>query len=357
MKKYIAILLALVMIFALAACSAKEGEPAEEVDVEAPAEEADSEAPAEEVAGEVYTLKLGSNTAPSNPENMYAYKLAELVEAATDGGVIIEVYDSAQLGDHLERLEGLRMGTVEMTLTSIGYLGGYDPVFNIFEMPYLFESDAHQHAVYTSEVRDMLAADALPHGFVLVDCLEQGARHITNSVRPINTPDDLAGLKLRVPDTTSSIDALTAMGATPTPLAFSELYMALQQGQVDGQENPLATIFSSKFQEVQKYLSLTGHQRIEQILVCSAEAWNKLPTEYQDAINACCVEANEYLQGIVAEEEANLIQQFKDAGVEVNEVEVSLFKEKVIDFGLRDKYVDAYGEKCQTYFDLIDSLV
>ena len=167
-----------------------------------------------------YVLKLGTNTAASNPENVYAYKLSELVKEATDGKVDIQVYDSATLGDHLERLEGLRMGTLDMTLTSIGFLGGYDPVFNIFEMPYLFVSDEHQHAVYTSEVRDMLVEDALKQGFVLVDCLEQGARHITNSVRPINTPEDLTGLRLRVPDTTSSIDALKAMGGSPTPLAF-----------------------------------------------------------------------------------------------------------------------------------------
>lgn len=307
-------------------------------------------------ADDTYTLLLGSNTAPSNPENVYAYKLSELVAEATDGKVVIEVHDSAQLGDHLERLEGLRMGTVDMTLTSIGYLGGYDPVFNIFEMPYLFQSHDHQHAVYTSEVRDMLKADALNYGFVLVDCLEQGARNITNNIRPINTPEDLVGLKLRVPDTTASIDALTAIGATPTPVAFSELYMALQQGQVDGQENPLATIFSSKFQEVQKYLSLTGHQRIEQILVCSESSWNKLPAEYQEIIDACTVEANEYMLGIIAEEEAKLIEQFKEAGVEVNEVDVAPFQAKVIESGLRDKYVEAYGEKCQTYFDAIDAL-
>jgi len=359
MKKTLTIVLAFALLLALAACGGQQkNEPASSPSSEPSPVETSTPAPEPEQddGGEVYTLKLGSNTASDNPENLYAYKLSELVKDATGGKVIIEVHDSAQLGDHLERMEGLRMGTVDMTLTSVGYLGGYDPVFNIFEMPYLFESDAHQHAVYTGEVRDMLAEDALPYGFVLVDCLEQGARHITNNVRPINTPDDLAGLKLRTPDTTSSIDALTAMGGTPTPLAFSELYMALQQGQVDGQENPLATIFSSKFQEVQKYLSLTGHQRIEQILLCSTIAWDKLPAEYQEAIKSCCEEANLYLQDIVAEQESSLIAQFEDAGVEVNEVDVAPFKEKVIESGLRDKYIKDYGEKCQTYFDMIDAL-
>lgn len=306
--------------------------------------------------GTVYTLKLGSNTAASNPENVYAYKLSELVKEATDGKVDIQVHDSAALGDHLERLEGLRMGTVDMTLTSIGFLGGYDPVFNIFEMPYLFVSDEHQHAVYTGKVRDLLAEDAKAHGFILVDCLEQGARHITNNVRPIHTPEDLAGVRLRVPDTTSSMDALSAMGGTPTPLAFSELYLALSQNTVDGQENPLATAYSGKFQEVQKYLSLTGHQRVEQILLCSESAWNKLPQEYRDIIDTCKAEANEYMLDVIAKEEGQLIQSFKDAGVAVNEVDVELFVEKVNSSGLREKYIEQYGEKAQTYFDAIDAL-
>lgn len=331
MKKVISLVLALCMVFALVAVSASADD-------------------------KVYTLKLGSNTAASNPENIYAYKLAELVKEASNGKVIIEVYDSAQLGDHLERLEGLKMGTLDMTLTSIGFLGGYDPVFNIFEMPYLFVSDEHQHAVYNGSVREMLDADCAANGFVLVDCLEQGARHITNNVRPVNTPEDLTGIKLRVPDTTSSMDALSAMGATPTPLAFSELYLALQQGTVDGQENPLATSFSGKFQEVQKYLSLTGHQRIEQILVCSDTSWNKLPEEYRAIIDECKAEANEFmLSGIFAEQE-NIINEFKAAGVEVNDVDVELFVNKVLESGLREKYVEQYGEKAQAYFDAIDAL-
>lgn len=304
----------------------------------------------------VYTLKLGSNTAASNPENVYAYKLAELVKEKTDGKVIIEVYDSATLGDHLERLEGLKMGTLDMTLTSIGFLGGYDPVFNIFEMPYLFVSDEHQHAVYNGEVREMLDADCKANGFILVDCLEQGARHITNSVRPIYTPEDLVGVKLRVPDTTSSMDALSAMGATPTPLAFSELYLALQQGTVDGQENPLATAYSGKFQEVSKYLSLTGHQRIEQVLICSDTSWEKLPQEYRDIIDSCKGEANDFMWAGIKAEEENIINEFKAAGVEVNEVDAEVFVNKVIESGLRDKYAETYGEKAQAYFDAIDAL-
>lgn len=301
-----------------------------------------------------FTLKLGSNTAPTHPENVYARYLSDLVNTATSGDLVIEVYDSAKLGDHLERQEGLRMGTIDATLTSIGYIGGYDPVFNIFEMPYLFIDENHQSRVFESEVFGMIAAEAIKYGFVLVDGLEMGARHVTNSVRPIVVPADLAGLKLRVPETTSSIDAMTAMGGTPTPMAFSELYMGLQQKQVDGQENPLSNIYASKFYEVQKYLSLTGHQRIEQVLLFSELTWKKLPAEYQQLLMDKANEANEYLKGVIKEEETKLVTEMEKLGMLVNEADVQAFVDKVAP--LREEYTVKYGEQAKVYFDLIDSM-
>lgn len=307
-----------------------------------------------ETAEDVITLKVGTNTAPSHPENQYARKLAELVSAKTGGKVVIEVKDSATLGDHLERLEGLRMGSIDMTLTSIGYLGGYDPVFNIFEMPYLFRDEKHQYAVFHGEVGQMVA-DACPqYGFILIGATEMGARHITNSKRPILTPDDLKGLKIRVPETKSSIDALTAMGGTPTPMAFSELYMGLQQKQVDGQENPFSNIYASKFYEVQDYLSLTGHQRIEQVLLFSKTNWDKLPKEYQDAIRECEPEANAFVQQVIADEEKELIGKLEEEGMKVNEVDQQAFIDKIKP--LREQYVKEFGETAQTYFDMIDAV-
>lgn len=306
-------------------------------------------------AAQAMTLKLGTNTAPTHPENVYARYMSDIVKEKTNGEVLIEVYDSATLGDHLERQEGLRMGTVDATLTSIGYLGGYDPVFNIFEMPYLFADEKHQCRVFESEVFDKIAAEAVKYGFVLVDGLEMGARHITNSVRPIAVPADLAGLKLRVPETASSLDGMTAMGGTPTPLAFSELYMALQQKQVDGQENPLSNIYASKFYEVQAYLSLTGHQRIEQVLLFSALTWDRLTQEQQTAIREAADEANEYLKGVIAQEEAEILGKLEEYGMQINEADVPAFMEKVKP--LKETYIQKYGEAAKTYFELIESMM
>jgi len=304
-------------------------------------------------AAEKFTLKLGSNTAPSSPENMFAKKLSELVKEKTSGNVVINVHDSATLGDHLERQEGLRLGTIDMTLTSIGYLGGYNPIFNIFEMPYLFKDEKHQNAVYQGEVGEMISEEAEKHGFIMVSFLEMGARNLTNSKKPVVTPADMKGLKIRVPETKSSMDALTAMGGTPTPMAFSELYMGLQQKQVDGQENPFSTIYSSKFHEVQKYLSLTGHQRIEQVCLFGKVNWDKLPKEYQDIILASADEANLYVQELIAKEESDLINKLKEGGMEINEVDQPAFMKNIQP--LREQYVKEYGELAATYFKMIDA--
>lgn len=300
-----------------------------------------------------FALKLGTNTAPTHPENQFARKLSELVSAKTNGNVTIKVYDSATLGDHLERQEGLRLGTIDMTLTSIGYLGGYNPIFNIFEMPYLFKDEKHQNKVYQGEVGQKIAKEVENYGFVMIAFLEMGARHITNSRKPIVTPDDLKGLKIRVPETKSSIDGLTAMGATPTPMAFSELYMGLQQKQVDGQENPLSNIYASKFYEVQKYLSLTGHQRFEQVCLFSKLNWKKLPKEYQDAIMQSAAEANVFLQGVIAKEEDSLLNELKNKGMLINEVDQPAFMKKILP--LREQYVKLYGDQAKVYFDMIDA--
>lgn len=334
----------LLIVFTLTACSAPAPAPSTTPEPTPAAEQAP--------AAQKFDLKLGSNTAPTHPENQFARKLSELVKEKTNGNVIINVHDSATLGDHLERQEGLRLGTIDMTLTSIGYVGGYNPIFNIFEMPYLFKDEKHQNKVYQGEVGKMISEEAEKHGFVMISFLEMGARHLTNSKKPVVTPNDLKGLKIRVPETKSSMDALTAMGGTPTPMAFSELYMGLQQKQVDGQENPFSNIYASKFYEVQKYLSLTGHQRIEQICLFSKVNWEKLPKEYQEIILQSADEANVFVQGVIAKEESELKTKLKDAGMEINEVDQAAFMEKIKP--LREQYVKEYGEQAGTYFTMID---
>lgn len=300
-----------------------------------------------------YVLKLGTNTATSNAENQFALKLSELVKQKTNGNVDIQVYDSAKLGDHKERLEGLKMGTIDMTQTSVGYMAAYEPIMAMFESPYLFKDEIQQNHVYNGQVGKQIADTLSKDGYIVIQYMELGERDITNSKKPIKTPSDLAGLKLRVPDTQSSIDALKAMGASPTPMAFAELYMSLQQKVVDGQENPLDTTDSSKFYEVQKYLSLTGHQRLEQVLLFSKMNWEKLPKEYQTIMLDSAKEANDYLIKLVSENKNKMLDDLKSKGMQVNEVDMQAFMDKVKP--LRDKYITQFGSQAKSYFEEIDN--
>jgi len=299
-------------------------------------------------------LKLGTNTAPSHPENKAATKFAEIVKEKTNGQIEIQVYDSAKLGDHKERLEGLRMGTVDMTTTSVGYMATYEKVMTIFEMPYLFKDKAQEFKVYDGQVGKDIDNLLQRYGFRVLAYFDMGARQLTNNVRPVAKPEDLKGLKIRVPDTESSIDGLKAMGAAPTPMAFSELYMALQQKTVDGQENPFSIIDSSKFYEVQKYLSLTNHQLFAQLLLIGDKSWQKLSPENQKIIMDAAKEAEKYEREIMQNDEDNLLNTLKQKGMKVNDVDIKAFQEAVKP--LREQYIQKYGQQAKDFFDKIDNV-
>lgn len=300
-------------------------------------------------------LKLGTNAAATDPETNFSYRVAELVLEKSNGAIKIDVYDSAQLGDHTERLEGLRMGTIDMTQVSLDYLAAYIPVMALFGGPYLFVDEKHQNRAYNNgELKNVIEGLIEPEGFVLVQPMELGARHITNNTRPIKTLADLKGLKIRVPDTKASIDTLTYLGAAPTPLAFSELYMALSQKVVDGQENPLSTASHAKLFEVQKYLSLTGHQRLEQVLLFSKMNWDKLSDNQKNIIFESCKTANDELIAYFTESNAELISEFEAAGVLVNEVDdINEFIKAVEPF--RADYIAKFGDTAKQIYDLIDA--
>ena len=338
----------LVMIM-LSACAA----PAAPAPAAPPAAGAEGAAdPGEASLGDPVRLVVGTTPAPAHPENQYIFRFRDIIDEKSGGNITVEVHDSAVLGDHLARLEGLRLGTIDGTLVSIGFLGGYNPLFNIFEMPYLFSCPAHQHEFYNVLAFEKVADVMLNYGFVLVGAMEMGARHITNNVRPILTPDDLAGMLIRVPETRASLDGLAAMGASPTPLAFSELYMALMQGQMDGQENPVSMIYAGRFYEVQSYLSLTGHQRIQQVFLLSESTWNRLTDEQRRMIREVEREANIYLQGVIEREESELLQRLADNGMQINEVDQAPFRERTLP--LREEYISEFGELAREFFDLMD---
>lgn len=287
-------------------------------------------------------LRLSHNAAPGNPKAEASLKFAELVEAKTDGRVRVEVGGSAQYGDDVESLTNMRLGTLAFSANSQGTSSNVVPQFGVIGLPFMFNSLEHAYQVVDGPVGDKLNELSEQKGLVLLALWDNGMRHVSNNVRPIKTPEDLAGIKLRTPPDPMTLDIFTALGANPGPLAFSELYIALQQGVFDGQENPLMNIYSSKLHEVQKYISLTGHKYETTPFFASKVIWSQLSKEDQQAIKEAAVEAGKLNREMSMQADAELIQKLRDAGVEINSIDITSFAENTKT--VYDKWREEYPE-------------
>jgi tripartite ATP-independent transporter DctP family solute receptor len=196
--------------------------------------------------------------------------------------------------------------------------------FGVFEMPYIIKDRDHMRRVQ-AEMMDTFQNAVKAKGYRIIGLFENGFRHITNNTRPINKPEDLQGIKLRTPKGEWRVKMFQGYGANPTPMAFSEVFTALQTGVIDGQENPYAQIASAKFQEVQKYLSITGHVYTPAYVLVSDEHFAKLPEDVQAALLKCGAETQDFVYQKAAELETELLQVIKDAGVAVNEADKDAF--------------------------------
>ena len=206
----------------------------------------------------------------------------------------------------------LRMLYDEMMLPQ-GQLATYSEKINALGLPFLFEDYDSVYKVLDSEIGDELVADLANRNMIQLAYWENGLRQVTNSKRPINTPDDLKGLKIRTPEDAMTIAIFTALGASPSPLAFSELYLALQQGTFDGQENPVSNIYANNFADVQKYLSITNHKYECKNMIFSLSKWNSYPEDVQTLLKEAAVKfGNEHRQAIVDNNEPDL-EPFKAA--------------------------------------------
>ncbi|MCP8686385.1 TRAP transporter substrate-binding protein [Marinobacterium sedimentorum] len=273
-------------------------------------------------------LRLSHNAAPGNPKAEASLKFAELVEQKTDGRVKVEVGGSAQYGDDAESITNMRLGTLAFSANSQGTTSSVVPEFGVLGLPFLFRDLPHAYKVVDGPVGDKLNELAQDKGLVLLALWDNGIRQVSNNVRPITKPEDLAGIKLRTPPDPVTLDIFNSLGANPAPLAFSELYIALQQGVFDGQENPLMNIYSSKLYEVQKYISLTGHKYETTPLLASKMIMSQLSPEDQQAVKEAAVEAGTLNREMSLAADADLRQKLTDAGVIINKVDQAPFIEK-----------------------------
>jgi tripartite ATP-independent transporter DctP family solute receptor len=197
--------------------------------------------------------------------------------------------------------------------------------FGLFEMPYLVKSRDHMARIEDQILWEQIAPAAEAKGYKILAVWENGFRHITNNVRPINLPADLDGIKLRTPKGTWRVKMFQSYGANPTPMSFSEVFTALKTGVIDGQENPFAQIYSGKFQEVQKYLSLTGHVYTPAYVVVGKKHWDSLPADVQQILEETAKETQAYVYEQAAALETDLLQKLKDGGIAVNEADKDAF--------------------------------
>lgn len=273
-------------------------------------------------------LRLAHNAAPGNPKADASLKFAELVAQKTSGRVKIEVGGSAQYGDDVEALTSMRLGTLAFSANSQGSTSGVIPQFAVLGLPFLFQDLPQAWKVLDGPVGEKLAADAKAKGLILLALWDNGIRHTSNNVRPIEKPEDLAGVKVRTPPDPITVDIFKALGANPTPMAFSELYIALQQGVVDGQENPLMNIYSSKLYEVQKFISLTAHKYEATPLFASAVVFNTLPKADQQAVLDAAAEAGKLNREMSQKADNELRGKMEDASVKFNTIDPAPFAAK-----------------------------
>ena len=276
-------------------------------------------APGERGAGgELLQLKFGHVGAPGSLFAESAEEFARRVNEQLAGRVEVTVFGSSQLGGDEAMLQKLKLGTLDFSLPSTIMSSTVDE-FGLFEMPYLIDDRAHMARVADSLIWPTLAPLAEDNGYKIIAVWENGFRHVTNNLRPIVTPEDLRRIKLRTPRGRWRIRMFQAYGANPTPMSLSEVFIALQTGVMDGQENPIAQIYSSNFQEVQTYLSLTRHVYTPGYVAVGLNAWNRLPEDVRTQLEAIARGVQGYVYDTAQRMDVELLERVRSAGVAINE--------------------------------------
>lgn len=265
-------------------------------------------------------LRIGHGANEQYHMNRALLRFEQLVEAGSNGDIDVQIFPSSQLGPDREMIEGVQTGVLEMAVSPSSFFAGWDPAFAVIELPYMYASKDIALEVLNGAAGEAMLARLSDQGLVGLGWLENGLRHVTNNVRPIRTPADLEGIKLRTMKVPAHVATFEALGANPTPMNFGEVYSALQQGVIDGQENPIALIDSQRFFEVQKFVSLTGHVFTVYIPVINQAFFSGLSAEYQQLLRDAMTQAAAYQQELVNAEEAGQLQKIRDAGVEVVEL-------------------------------------
>jgi TRAP-type transport system periplasmic protein len=278
------------------------------------------------------TLRWAQQNSLEHPQGLGAKKFAELVESKSGGKIKVRVFPSGQLGGDLPNVSALQGGTLDLMVLNAGLLVGIVKDFAVVDLPFLFANPEQADAVVDGPVGKKLF-DKLPEkGLVGLGYFELGFRNVSNSKRPITKLEDFAGIKLRVLQSPLFIELFNTLGANTVAMPFPEVYTALEQKVIDGQENPYTVIFDSKFQEVQKYVSATQHIYNAQSVLISKKSWDGLSPEEQKIIQSSLDDAKVYQRGISRQKATEALEGLKKGGITANEIapaELDRIKEKV----------------------------
>lgn len=289
------------------------------------------------------TLKLAHTQSTTDSHHLAALYFADEVKKRTNGALVVSVHASGELGNDPTILEGVRLGTIDIGLTGNPFFTRFDKKLNALDLPYLFANHAHAYRVVDGPIGAQLLTGLEQNRMKGLAFWEIGFRHVTNSKRPIVAPKDMQGLKIRTTPNPAHVEAFKLLGANPTPMAFTEVYLALETGTVDGQENPIGIIYSQRFNEVQKHLSLTGHAYTVSILAMNLVQFQKLDAAQQKVLVEAARDAATFQRKLNRDVEGKALADMKAKGMAVIEnVDIPPFQ-AVVAKPTADTYVKEFG--------------
>lgn len=297
-------------------------------------------------------IKVATVVSGEHPENIGAQEIKRLIEERSDGDIEVRIFTDSQLGNQRELVEQLRDGTLEMTWVTTGFFGSWEPVLNTLEIGYLFDDREHAFRAFDGPLGEQVAELVENHGVKLLGYYEAGMRHLTNSQRPVEGPDDMQGLKIRTPQAKYHLTTLEMMGASPTPMAFNELYTAMEQKVVDGQENPLSNIYNAAFYEVNEHLALTGHLHLTHMVMYSEDLWDGLSEEHREIIQQAVIDSQDVQRDRVAKDDQDLLSVLEEKGMKVTRPDRAALAERV--HPLREQAIAEFGQQAADWINLIE---
>ena len=287
-------------------------------------------------------LTFGHGQAEGHPYHIAALEFKKQVEEKTNHRVIVDIQPNGNLGDEREMTEGLQLGTIDITVAVAATLSGFDPDMDVFNFSYLFDSREEAFKVLDGATGQEIFKGLEKQGIETYGTFDLGFRSMTNPSRPIVHPADAKGIRMRTLESSVCVDSLGELGIDAVSMSFGELFTALQTKAVDGQENPLFTIYNSRFYEVQKYLSLTEHFYPVCPVMVSDLMWKKLNDEDAAIVKEELYEMVKYERKVAGEQLDETLQKLKDAGMEVNTVDKSEFRKAISP--VYEKYSAQYGD-------------